>query len=139
MHCKDLLSMEQLKDSLHLVAGEQGLGRSVRWIYFADCIECVKDQDNLAQWIHGGELVIVTNLHYLKSEERMLDMMRQFNRKTAAGFVVNVEEASDALRQLADTMDMPLFELDWNLKTVDLSQIICFALVEEAKNETNLS
>ena len=23
--------------------------------------ECVKDQDNLAQWIHGGELVIVTN------------------------------------------------------------------------------
>ena len=61
MHCKDLLSMEQLKDSLHLVAGEQGLGRSVRWIYFADCIECVKDQDNLAQWIHGGELVIVTN------------------------------------------------------------------------------
>ena len=27
MHCKDLLSMEQLKDSLHLVAGEQGLGR----------------------------------------------------------------------------------------------------------------
>ena len=54
MHCKDLLSMEQLKDSLHLVAGEQGLGRSVRWIYFADCIECVKDQDNLAQWIHGG-------------------------------------------------------------------------------------
>ena len=28
MHCKDLLSMEQLKDSLHLVAGEQGLGRS---------------------------------------------------------------------------------------------------------------
>lgn len=30
MHCKDLLSMEQLKDSLHLVAGEQGLGRSVR-------------------------------------------------------------------------------------------------------------
>lgn len=139
MHCKDLLSMEQLKDSLHLVAGEQGLGRSVRWIYFADCIECVKDQDNLAQWIHGGELVIVTNLHYLKSEERMLDMMRQFNRKTAAGFVVNVEEASDALRQLADTMDMPLFELDWNLKTVDLSQIICFALVEEAKNETNIS
>ena len=115
MHCKDLLSMEQLKDSLHLVAGEQGLGRSVRWIYFADCIECVKDQDNLAQWIHGGELVIVTNLHYLKSEERMLDMMRQFNRKTAAGFVVNVEEASDALRQLADTMDMPLFELDLSL------------------------
>ena len=107
MPCKDLLSMEQLKDSLHLVAGEQGLGRSVRWIYFADCIECVKDQDNLAQWIHGGELVIVTNLHYLKSEERMLDMMRQFNRKTAAGFVVNVEEASDALRQLADGTSKP--------------------------------
>lgn len=139
MHCRELLSMERLKDCLHLVAGEQGLSRSIRWIYFADCIECVKDQDNLAEWIHGGELVIVTNLRYLESEERLLDMMRQFNRKTVAGFVVNVDEATEAVKQLADTMDMPLFELDWELKTVDLSQIICFALAEEIKNENSIN
>lgn len=139
MICKDLLSMKIIKDSLKLVAGEEGLMRTVRWIYFADCMECLEDRENLLEWIHGGELIIVTNKLFMEDEDKLLELMRLFNQKTVAGFVINVEQTPESAKALADEMKMPVFEIGWDLKMVDLSQIICLALAEEVKNENSIN
>lgn len=135
MICKELLSMEMIRDHLQLMAGEAGLVRTIRWIYFADCVDCLEDQNDWLNWIHGGELVIVTNKNFTNNENQLLQMMRLFNQKTVAGFVVNVGQAPDCAVELADELDLPLFEIDWDLKMVDLSQTLCLALAEEIKIE----
>lgn len=139
MTCKDLLAMETIKEGLKLVAGEEGLMRTIRWIYFADCMECLEDKENLLEWIHGGELIIITNKLFVEDEDKLLELMRLFNQKTVAGFVINVEQTPEAAKNLADEMKMPVFEIGWNLKMVDLSQIICLALAEEVKNENSIN
>ena len=44
MNCKDMMQIPELAEVLRLKAGENGLLHSVRWIYFADCLECIKNE-----------------------------------------------------------------------------------------------
>lgn len=139
MICKDILSMDMIRDSLKLVAGEEGLTRTLRWIYFADCMECLEDRDNLLEWIYGGELIIITNHSFVNDEDKLLELMRLFNQKVVAGFVINIDQTPESAKRLANEMKMPVFEIGWDLKMVDLSQIVCLALAEEVKNENSIN
>lgn len=47
MNCEDLMNMKQIRNGMKLVAGEKGVGRNIRWIYFADCVQCLKDEVDL--------------------------------------------------------------------------------------------
>ena len=53
MNCEDLMNMQQIRSGMKLVAGEKGLNRTIRWIYFADCVQCLSEDFNLADFIHG--------------------------------------------------------------------------------------
>ena len=44
MNCKDMMQIPELTEVLKLKAGKNGLEQSVRWIYFADCLQCVKSE-----------------------------------------------------------------------------------------------
>jgi hypothetical protein len=33
----------------------------IRWIYFADCLQCVKSEYRMESYIHGSEFVVLTN------------------------------------------------------------------------------
>lgn len=61
MNCKDMMQIPELTEVLKLKAGENGLQKSVRWIYFADCLQCVKSEYRIENYIHGGEFVVLTN------------------------------------------------------------------------------
>lgn len=61
MNCKDMVQIPELTEVLKLKAGENGLQKSVRWIYFADCLQCVKSEYRIENYIHGGEFVVLTN------------------------------------------------------------------------------
>ncbi|WP_455797193.1 PucR family transcriptional regulator ligand-binding domain-containing protein [Clostridium butyricum] len=76
MNCEDLLDIVQLKKGLKLIAGDCGLKRDIRWLYFADCIQCLNDDDNIREYIHGGELVIITNETLTGNEERILEIIK---------------------------------------------------------------
>ena len=39
MNCKDMMQIPELTEVLKLKAGKNGLEQSVRWIYFADCLQ----------------------------------------------------------------------------------------------------
>lgn len=61
MNCTDMMQIAELEDVLKLKAGEKGLWHLVRWIYFADCLQCIKSEYKIENYIHGGEFVILTN------------------------------------------------------------------------------
>ena len=61
MNCRDMMQIPELTEVLKLKAGENGLEQSVRWIYFADCLQCIKSEYRIENYIHGGEFVVLTN------------------------------------------------------------------------------
>lgn len=138
MICEDLLSIKQLNKGLKFLGGKEGLTRSIRWIYFADCMECLDEKENPAEWIYGGELIVVTNESLTGNEQKFLALMRAVNTKNVAGFIINVGQVPDTAISLAEELAIPIFEISWSLRLVDLSQILCKALIEEENYENSL-
>lgn len=134
MNCEDLMNMKQIRNGMKLVAGEKGVDRNLRWIYFADCVQCLKEGFNLAELIHGEELVIVTNESLTGDDEKIIDMIRVMFSKNIAGFVINEGQISQRVIDYCNEIELPLYELSVELHLIDLSQIVCKALVEEESN-----
>lgn len=134
MNCEDLMNMKQIKNGMKLVAGEKGVHRNIRWIYFADCVQCLDENFNLAELIHGEELVIVTNESLTGNDERIIDMIKVMASKNIAAFVINEGQISKRVMDYCNEIELPLYELSVNLHLIDLSQIVCKALVEEESN-----
>ena len=85
MNCKDMMQIPELTEVLKLKAGKNGLEQSVRWIYFADCLQCVKSEYKIENYIHGDEFVVLTNPSFtvdsrkLKKRQRFLfTVLHQF-------------------------------------------------------------
>ena len=131
MDCRDLMRIEQIRDGMKLVAGEAGVRRSIRWIYFADCVQCLKENVNLPDLIHGQELVIVTDETLTADDATIISMIRTMMRKNIAGVVINEGQISQAVIQYCNEAALPLFELSVRLHLVDVSQTICRMLIEE--------
>lgn len=134
MNCEDLMNMKQIRNGMKLVAGEKGVDRNIRWLYFADCVQCLKENFNLAELIHGEELVIVTNESLTGDDEKIIDMIRVMFSKNIAGFVINEGQISQRVIDYCNEIELPLYELSVELHLIDLSQIVCKALVEEESN-----
>ena len=131
MNCEDLMNMKQISRGMKLVAGEKGGGRNIRWIYFADCVQCLNEDYDLAELIHGEELVIVTNVSLTENDEKIIDMIRVMFGKNIAGFVINEGQISQRVMDYCNEIELPLYELSVELHLIDLSLILCKALVEE--------
>lgn len=136
MNCEDLMNMKPIRSGMKLRAGETGLDRNIRWIYFADCVQCLAEDFNLAELIHGEELIIVTNESLTGNDERILAMIRAMSEKNIAGFVINEGQISQRVMEYCNELELPLFELSVELHLIDLSQLVCKALVEE-ESSTN--
>ena len=53
-----MINIPELKNVLNLKAGFDGIKNTIRWIYFADCLQCVKNEYRVEDYIHGGEFEI---------------------------------------------------------------------------------
>ena len=134
MNCEDLMNMKQIRQGMKLVAGERGINRNIRWIYFADCVQCLNNEVDLSELIHGEELVIVTNESLTGNDDTIIDMIKVMFDKNIAGFVINEGQISDKVIDYCNEIELPLYELSIDLHLIDLSQIVCKALVEEESN-----
>lgn len=138
MTCADLLAIDVVKDGLTLLSGERGLSRNIRWIYFADCMDCLDSESSLLEWIHGGELIVVTNRTFSENTGKLLELMRLGREKSVAGFVINTGQTPEEAVAFSEETAIPVFEIGWNLKMVDLSQILCLKISEEMQQETTM-
>lgn len=136
MNCKDMMRIPELENVLKLKAGERGLEHLVRWIYFADCLQCIKSEYKMENYIHGGEFVILTNRSVTDDSEKLMTMIGQMYEHGIAALGINEGQISDKLTQYCEEKSLPLFELPEKYPLIDFSQIMCRRLVLE-ENERN--
>lgn len=136
MNCKDMMQIPELTEVLKLKAGGNGLEQSVRWIYFADCLQCVKREYRIENYIHGGEFVVLTNPSVTDDSRKLLELIRQMYEHGITALGINEGQISEELMRYCEEKNLPLFELPEKYPLIDLSQIICRKLVLE-ENDRN--
>ena len=136
MNCTDMIRIPELTDVLKLKAGERGLWHLVRWIYFADCLQCIKNEYMLEDYIHGGEFVILTNRSVTDDSEKLMTLIGQMWEHGIAALGINEGQISEELLKYCEEKELPLFELPEKFPLIDLSQIMCRKLVLE-ENDRN--
>lgn len=138
MLCQDLLKLKGICEHVKLLSGQGGLDNRIRWIYFADGLNC-DESHNWTNWIHGGELVIMTNKDFIEDTPSLLSLIREFHNKKISGFLMNIGQAKPEVMALCEDLSLPLFEINWDLRLVDFSQTLCMALTEEIRRDTSRS
>ncbi|OSN01614.1 MULTISPECIES: PucR family transcriptional regulator [Lonsdalea] len=123
----EILSLPGL-EPLTLRGGALNVHRAVRGYYMAE-------NEGIAEWIMGGELVFVTGINLPRYEENLLQLMREGHQRGIAGMVILTGETfihaiPDAVVALADTLGIPLIEQPYSLKMVIVTQLIGTALVQ---------
>ncbi len=117
----ELLALEGLS-ALRLRAGKQGLQRAVRWYYVAE-------NEHIAEWIMGGELVFITGINHPRDEANLIQLLMEGKQRGIAGMVILTGEAyihaiPATLIALADELGMPLIEQPYLLKMVIVTERI---------------
>ena len=136
MNCKDMMQIPELTEVLKLKAGENGLEQSVRWIYFADCLQCVKSEYKIENYIHGDEFVVLTNPSVTDDSQKLMALIHQMYEYRITALGINEGQISEELIHYCEEKNLPLFELPEKYPLIDLSQIICRKLVLE-ENDRN--
>lgn len=135
MNCEDMINIPELKNVMNLRAGSNGVNHMVRWIYFADCLQCVKSEYRMEDYIHGSEFVVLTNRNLTDDSVKLKELISRMQEFDIAALGINEGQISDELVGYCNKHKLPLFELPEKFPLVDLSQIICQRLVIEENNK----
>ncbi len=122
----DILALDGLS-ALRLRAGGQGLQLAVRWYYVAE-------NENIADWIMGGELVFITGINHPRDEDNLVQLLIEGKQRGIAGMVIltgdaYIQSIPPRLIALADELSIPLIEQPYLLKMVIVTERIGTALV----------
>ena len=122
----EILTLDGLS-AMQLRAGKQGLQLAVRWYYVAE-------NENIAEWIMGGELVFITVINHPRDEENLTQLLMEGKQRGIAGMVILTGDAyihsiPPRLIALADELGIPLIEQPYLLKMVIVTERIGTALV----------
>ncbi|WP_221800746.1 PucR family transcriptional regulator [Oceanobacter mangrovi] len=126
--CTDIPRLPGL-GSIRFRAGFQGGNRVVRWPYVAE-------NDSIAPWVSGGELVFVTGVNRHRSEQNLKQLIREGAEQQVAGMVILtgpefIREIPAGVIELANSLSFPLFEQPYELKMVIVTEIISNAIVQD--------
>lgn len=124
----DVLTLPGLHD-LRLRAGQVALGNPVRWPYVAE-------NEDIADWVMGGELVFVTGINHPRDEANLLLLVHQAVERATAGLVILtgaefIQSIPATVVAEADRLGLPLLEQPYGLKMVVVTQAIGTALVQQ--------
>ena len=124
---RDALQLPIL-DNAKVVAGEDALDRPIRWVYNAGA-------PNAADWLHGGELVLTAVYNMPDSSAEQGEYLRQLADKGIVALVITigmlVDEIPDYLRAIGDELGLPLIELPYQTRFVDIAKVINERISEE--------
>lgn len=104
-----------------VVAGHAGLNRPIRWVHTVG----VPDG---ADWLNGGELVLTTIFNMPDTPEARCKFIRQLASKGIAGVIITVgkliDEIPDYLLQQSNDLSLPLIEIPYEERFVDIAKSI---------------
>ncbi len=119
----------ELLEGAKVIAGETGLNREVRWVHNAGVPDA-------ANWLNGGELVMTTIFNMPQDINEQCDYIRQLSEKGVAGLVITtgryIDEIPVHLVNTADEVDIPLIEISFTARFVDIAQAINERIAESS-------
>ncbi|GIZ11163.1 PucR family transcriptional regulator [Pseudomonas sp. NCCP-436] len=123
----DVLALPGLA-SMHLRAGQAGRDNAVRWPYVAE-------NEGIADWVMGGELIFVTGINHPRDEANLLRLVREGHERVVAGLVILtgaefIQSIPPSVIAEAERLNLPLIEQPYALKMVVVTQAIGTALVQ---------
>jgi hypothetical protein len=94
----------------------------------------VAENENIAEWIMGGELVFITGINHPRDEDNLIHLLMEGKQRGIAGMVILTGDAyiqaiPPRLIALADELGIPLIEQPYLLKMVIVTERIGTALV----------
>ncbi|WP_347002186.1 PucR family transcriptional regulator ligand-binding domain-containing protein, partial [Anaerotruncus colihominis] len=124
--CADLFKLKHFKQ-VRLAAGERGLYRQISWPFICTT-------PTISQWLHGGELLFISNAGPDTDEADLLALARESFEKALSGMVLltggdSIPTVPPALSRLCDEAAFPLFDMPWDIKLVDITQEISEAIL----------
>ena len=131
---KDLCQLPPLRD-LKLVAGAAGLERTIHWVH-------VVELPDVMHWTMGGELLFMTGIGIRDNLAILAKIVEECSRRHVAGLVLNIGPYIPAIPaeivQLADKLILPLFELPWEVKLVEVTKEICNHIMSRQVEEKSI-
>lgn len=126
LRCKDLKSLPSL-GRLRYLTGTRGLENPIRWIY-------TPEDDDFTDWVHGGELLIVSGAASHRPAFNLSRVLREAVRLNLAGAILlfgehYIEEIPQAIIDAAARKDFPLMTIPWDTPLVDIEESIARAIV----------
>nr|WP_059391883.1 PucR family transcriptional regulator [Pseudomonas toyotomiensis] len=123
----DVLALPDLA-SMQLRAGQAGRENAVRWPYVAE-------NEGIADWVMGGELIFVTGINHPRDEANLLRLVREGHERVVAGLVILtgaefIHAIPPSVIAEAERLNLPLIEQPYALKMVVVTQAIGTALVQ---------
>ncbi len=142
-----LFNFSETPFKLKLVAGKDGLSRTVSWIYYAE-------DPSSCEFIRGGELTITTGLMLrrrhenegIQEDEILSDFLKEFidgfAKQNASGLIINtgkyIFDIPQQIKDYCDEISFPLFTMPWEIHTVDLMQDIGNMITSDNQNSHNV-
>ena len=127
--CRGILSLPYAK-RLRLVAGESGLSNEIQWVH-------VLEEPRYAEWLKGGELIILSGVVTGDREKDLIALIRRLFEKEVAGVILNLSTFLPVIPQkvleLGDLLGLPLFEMPAEMRIVDVSRSIGFAIFQQQR------
>lgn len=136
---KDIMKLQSLS-KVKIVAGKEALSKYVRWVYIAECLD---DPLESVTWLQGGELVFISGLGIKHNRELLPLMVKEISKKNGAGLIINIgpyiEKIPEEVIKVANELELPLFELPWEVKVVELTHEICSTIVLSEFEDNSLT
>ncbi|MGN0600411.1 MAG: PucR family transcriptional regulator [Oscillospiraceae bacterium] len=126
MKCRDLSELRSFKN-IRLAAGAGGLDHIITWVY-------INQDSSICDWIHGGELVFITGMEDGFTEKTLLSIVCECIENAASGIVVlinpdHISSIPADVIEAAEKGGMPLYEMPWEIKLVDVTKEIANTII----------
>jgi hypothetical protein len=128
VECRQLLELPYLKKNITILSGENGLDNIVSWPF-------VVQTDSIAEWIIGGEILIVTGIGLKLDNENLIKLLEQARENLAAAFIILTSDnyisnvPSDFLA-LSNEYHIPVFQMPWETKILNVTKEISSYIVK---------
>ena len=117
-------------NQFRLLAGEAGLNNEIQWVHLLE-------EPKYVEWLRGGELIIMTGVVTGADRKKLEDLILRLFEKEVAGVLIALSTflpyVPPELCVLCDRLGLPLFEAPAYVRTLDISQSICFAIFQRRK------
>lgn len=128
--CSELIEIDAFKN-IRLIGGKNGLDRLVTWVY-------VPQTPSILEWVHGGEFMFVS-----KSDD-LMQTLQEAIKSNLSGIVFltnesNQSQCSPKMIELADHAHLPLFEMNYNVKIIDMTREISIFILSKQVEENRLN